>query len=53
MNKGCKTKVGDVINGLMVVSDPYKIDGDKNYRAMVKCIFCPKPPYEIVISEIH
>lgn len=39
MNKGCKTKVGDVINGLMVVSDPYKIDGDKIIERWLNAYF--------------
>lgn len=53
MNVGCKTlNKNDVIKGLKLVSDPYKIGNDRNYRAMVKCVLCDSPPYEIVLSEI-
>lgn len=51
MNKGCRHKLGDVIKGLEIVSEPYKLDGDRNYRAMVKCTLCDSLPYEIVLSE--
>ena len=45
-------KIGDIVKGLKLVSAPYKVSGKKDYRVMVKCIFCNKEPYEIVISEI-
>lgn len=51
MNIGCKYKVGDIIKGLMIISEPYKIDGKRDYIAKVKCIFCGKE-YDVVISEI-
>lgn len=54
MNVGCRSfKNGDVVKGLKIVSEPYKIDGDKNYRAKVKCTLCDSDPYEIVLSEIN
>lgn len=53
MNRGCRNfKKGDVLKGLEIVSEPYKIDGDRNYRAQVKCTLCDSSPYEIVLSEI-
>ena len=53
MNRGCRNfKKGDITKGLMLISDPYKISDDRNYRAVVKCILCDNPPYEIVLSEI-
>ena len=52
MNRGCKYKKGDILRGLRIISDPYKVDGDRNYRAIVKCIFCDSSPYEVVISEV-
>lgn len=45
-------KIGDIINGLRLISEPYKINGKMDYRVMVQCILCDKKPYEIVISEI-
>ena len=47
-----KYNINDVIKGLMLVSQPYKINGKNGYRAMVKCTLCDKDPYEIVISAI-
>lgn len=53
MNRGCRNfKKGDIIKGLMLISDPYKTSGDRNYRAMVKYLLCDNPAYEIVLSEI-
>lgn len=53
MNVGCRNfKKGDIIKGLMITIDPYKIPGDKNYRSLVKCMLCDSEPYEIVLSEI-
>ena len=53
MNVGCRSfKIGDVIKGLEIISEPYKINGDRNYRAKVKCTLCDSEPYEIILSEI-
>lgn len=53
MNRGCRNfKKGDIVKGLEIMSEPYKINNDKNYRAIVKCILCNSEPYEIVLSEI-
>ena len=53
MNVGCRNfRNGDIIKGLLIVSDPYKVAGDRNYRAMVQCTLCDRAPYEIVLSEI-
>ena len=54
MNVGCRNfKKGDVVKGLLITMDPYKIIGDKNYRSIVKCTLCDSNPYEIVLSEIN
>lgn len=54
MNRGCRNfKNGDIIKGLLITVDPYKITGDKNYRSIVKCTLCDSLPYEIVLSEIN
>ena len=45
-------KIGDIIKGLKLVSEPYKVDGKKDYMGMVKCILCNNEPYEITLSEI-
>ena len=52
MHVGCKYKVEDIIKGLEIISEPYKVSGKREYRAMVRCIFCVKE-YEIVLSAIH
>lgn len=53
MNTGCRNfKKGDIVKGLKLISEPYKIDGDKNYRCLVKCTLCDSQPFEIVLSEI-
>lgn len=53
MSRGCRNfKNGDIIKGLQLISEPYKTDGKRDYKAMVKCIFCDSEPYEIVLSEI-
>ena len=53
MNVGCRNfKKGDIVKGLQLISDPYKIDKDRNYRAIVKCILCDSIPFEVVLSEI-
>ena len=53
MNRGCRNfKNGDVIKGLKIISEPYKIQGSKEYRAIVKCVFCNSNPFEIVLSTI-
>lgn len=51
MHVGCKYKIGDIIKGLEIISEPYKIEGKRDYRAMVRCIFCGNE-YEAVLSEI-
>lgn len=52
MNVGCRNfKKGDVIKGLQLISEPYKISGYRDYRAMVKCLFCNNDPFEVVLSE--
>lgn len=51
MNKGCKHYVGEIIRGLKIISEPYKVDGNRNYFATVKCEFCGKE-YDTVLSEI-
>lgn len=54
MGKGCRSfKKGDVVRGLLITANPYKIQGDKNYRSIVKCTLCDSKPYEIVLSEIN
>lgn len=45
-------KMGDIIKGLQLISEPYKINGRKEYRVMVKCTMCNKEPYEIILTEI-
>jgi hypothetical protein len=45
-------RIGDIVRGLKLVSLPYKINGKKDYRVMVKCMICDKEPYEIILSEI-
>ena len=53
MTRGCRNfKKGDIIKCLELISDPFKIDGDKNYRGLVKCTLCNSQPFEIVLSEI-
>ena len=50
---GCRNfKSGDIIKGLLITVDPYKVTGDKNYRSIVKCTLCNSDPYEIILSEI-
>ena len=52
MDRGCRNfKKGDVIKGLELVSEPYKIPGSKEYRAMVKCLLCDSEPFETVLSD--
>lgn len=54
MNRGCRSfKKGDIVKGLLLTVEPYKVTGDKNYRSIVKCTLCNKDPYEIVLSEIN
>jgi hypothetical protein len=54
MNIGCRNfKKGDIVKGLLITVDPYKVVGDKNYRSIVKCTLCDSDPYEIVLSEIN
>lgn len=54
MNIGCRNfQIGDIVKGLLITVDPYKVEGDKNYRSIVKCILCDSEPYEIVLSEIN
>ena len=54
MNRGCRNfKIGDIVKGLLITVDPYKIKGYKNYRSIVKCTLCDSEPYEIVLSEIN
>lgn len=53
MSRGCRNfQKDDIIKGLKLISEPYKIDGDNNYRAIVKCVLCDSEPFEIVLSEI-
>ena len=53
MNRGCRNfKNGDIVKGLKLVSEPYKVLGSKEYRALVKCIFCNTDPFELVLSSI-
>lgn len=52
MNRGCKHNIGDVIKGLKIISEPYKIDGDRNYRAIVQCQFCDSEPFDVVLSDL-
>ena len=51
MHVGCKYNVGDIIKELEIISEPYKIEGKRDYRAMVRCVFCGNE-YEAVLSEI-
>ena len=54
MNRGCRNfQIGDIVKGLLITVDPYKVEGDKNYRSIVKCTLCDSEPYEIVLSEIN
>lgn len=54
MDRGCRNfKIGDIVKGLLITVDPYKVEGDKNYRSIVKCTLCDSEPYEIVLSEIN
>ena len=54
MNRGCRSfKKGDIVKGLLLTVEPYKVTGDKNYRSIVKCTLCNRDPYEIVLSEIN
>lgn len=54
MNRGCRSfKKGDIVKGLLITTDPYKIPGDRNYRSIVQCTLCDSVPYEIVLSEIN
>ena len=53
MNRGCRNfKKGDVVRGLEIISDPYTVKGDKNYRGLVKCTLCDSQPFEIVLGQI-
>lgn len=53
MNVGCKNfKKGDIVKGLQLISDPYTIAGDKNYRGLVKCTLCDSDPFETVLGQI-
>lgn len=53
MDRGCRSfKRGDITRGLKIISEPYKINGDRNYRGVVKCIFCDSEPFEIVLGQI-
>lgn len=51
MHVGCKYKIGDTIKGLMIISEPYKVIGKRDYMAKVKCAFCSRE-YDIILSEI-
>lgn len=54
MDRGCRNfKKGDIAKGLKLISEPYKINGDRNYRGIVECTLCDRDPYEITLSEIH
>lgn len=54
MNRGCRNfQIGDIVKGLLITVDPYKVEYDKNYRSIVKCTLCDSEPYEIVLSEIN
>lgn len=53
MSRGCRNfKKGDIVKGLQLISEPYKIDGDRNYRGVVKCTFCDSLPFETVLGDI-
>lgn len=52
MNRGCRNfKKGDIVKGLQLITDPYKVPGSRDYRAMVKCLLCDSDPFEIVLSD--
>lgn len=50
--KHIEYKINDVVKGLRLISEPYKINGKKDYRVMVQCTLCNKDPYEIILTEI-
>lgn len=52
MRVGCKYKFGDIIRGLKVISEPYKIDGEKSYRAEVQCTFCNREIQGVILNKI-
>ena len=52
MNIGCRNfKKGDIIKGLQLISEPYKVPNHRDYRAVVKCTFCDSEPFETVLSD--
>lgn len=46
-------KKGDIINGLELISDPYKTERRQKYGAMVKCTFCDSKPFEIIFADVE
>lgn len=53
MRKG--TKLGhkdDVIRGMKLISEPYKVEGCRDYCCDVQCTFCGKIKYGAVLSDI-
>ena len=53
MHIGCKYKIGDIIRGLKVISEPYKVDGERHYRATVQCSFCKSEIQGVVLNKIN
>lgn len=43
---------GDIIRGLELLTEPYKVAGSRDLRADTKCIFCGKEESNRVLSEI-
>lgn len=43
---------GDIIRGLELLTEPYKIDESRDFRADTKCVFCGKEETNKVLSEI-
>lgn len=52
MSRGYKGfKKGDIVSGLLIVSDPYFVERRSEYGAMVQCTFCDNEPFEMVFSD--
>lgn len=43
---------GDIIRGLELLTEPYKIAGSRDLRADTKCVFCGNEESNRVLSEI-
>jgi hypothetical protein len=53
MDRGCRNfKKDDIVKGLKLVSEPYKISESREYRALVKCTLCDSAPFEAVLSAL-